>query len=67
VGVDRAQRVVEQVHVRVGVERPRQRHARLLAAAQRDAPLADLGRIAAEERRDVDAEGARLDAGAICV
>mmetsp|Transcript_9380 Transcript_9380/g.18305 ORF Transcript_9380/g.18305 Transcript_9380/m.18305 type:complete len:263 (-) Transcript_9380:1724-2512(-) len=55
------QDVVEQVHVRVAVHRPRERHPLLLPSAEVDALLADLREISARELADVGLESARSD------
>ena len=64
--VERRQRVVGDEEVRPGVEGAAQAHARLLAAAQRDAALADLREVARGfPEIKVRAEAARVDAGLV--
>jgi hypothetical protein len=61
VGVDRRQRVVEQVEVGVVVDCPGQADALLLAAGQVDPLLADLRLVPAGQDVQVGLERARFD------
>ena len=58
VRVDRRETVVQQVHVRIRVVRPRQRHPLLLASRQRQALFADLRLVAVRQRVHVGFESA---------
>ena len=60
-GVHRAQRVIQQVNVLVGIDGASQANALLLPARQIDALLADLGRVAARHDVEVDDQGAGVD------
>ncbi|RNE96704.1 hypothetical protein TraAM80_09673, partial [Trypanosoma rangeli] len=53
VGVQRGERVVQEVQLAVGVHRPRETHARLLPPAQVDALLANLGLHPARQQPQV--------------
>ena len=60
VGVHCGQRVVQVVDLLVGVHRPREVDPLLLAAAEVDAVLPDLGQVAAGEDLQVGVQGAGL-------
>ena len=60
-GVERRERVVKEVDVRAAVGRARDGDALLLAAAEVDAALADLGLIACGQDADVARELAGVD------
>jgi len=61
VGVDSAERVVQQVDVDVGVHGPGETDPLLLPAGQVDALLADLGRVSGRHDVKVNDEGTGLD------
>mmetsp|Transcript_27249 Transcript_27249/g.63729 ORF Transcript_27249/g.63729 Transcript_27249/m.63729 type:complete len:661 (-) Transcript_27249:1601-3583(-) len=60
-GVERAERVVEDERVGLRVDRACDRNARLLPTGQVDPALADLGRVVVGQRLEVVLEAARLD------
>ena len=64
-GVKRAQRVVEQHDVRAAVGGARDGHALLLAPAEVDSALADLGRVACRQDGQVGAQRARIKHGLV--
>mmetsp|Transcript_10332 Transcript_10332/g.29000 ORF Transcript_10332/g.29000 Transcript_10332/m.29000 type:complete len:261 (-) Transcript_10332:1067-1849(-) len=61
VGVHGAQRVVEQVHIRIRVHRPGQGHAVPLAPREVDPLLPDLRRVPRGQEVEVRGEGARVN------